>query len=77
VRAAGRAALERVLTEGLGEPTERLLVEHRRVRELANAATKLPATRPLTGSLKLPTAEQLASSSTASDTEEEPSAARA
>lgn len=67
VGAAGRAALERVLTESLGEPTERLLLEHRKVRELAKAATELPAARPLTGSLSLPTAEQLASSSTASD----------
>jgi len=64
VAAAGRAALERVLTEGLGEPTQRLLVEHRRVRELAQAATELPTGRPLTGALSLPTGEALAKSST-------------
>ncbi|MFE6969625.1 GTPase [Isoptericola sp. NPDC057653] len=64
VASAGRAALERVLSEGLGEPTQRLLVEHRRVRELAQAATELPTSRPLTGSLRLPTGGELAPSST-------------
>ncbi|CAM3613343.1 GTPase [Isoptericola cucumis] len=64
VATAGRAALERVLTESLGEPTRKLLVEHRRVRELAQAATELPAARPLTGTLRLPTEHELASSST-------------
>ncbi|GAA1711456.1 hypothetical protein GCM10009809_04620 [Isoptericola hypogeus] len=64
VSSAGRAALERVLTEGLGEPTQKLLVSHRRVRELAQAATELPTARPLTGSLRLPTEGELATSST-------------
>ncbi|MFC8599561.1 GTPase [Isoptericola sp. NPDC057191] len=64
VATAGRAALERVLSEGLGEPTQRLLVEHRRVRELAQAATELPTSRPLTGSLRLPTGAELSASST-------------
>ncbi|GAB3092156.1 GTPase [Isoptericola nanjingensis] len=64
VASAGRAALERVLSEGLGEPTQKLLHEHRRVRELAQAATELPTSLPLTGSLRLPTGSELAPSST-------------
>ena len=35
---AGRAAVERVLLKTLGEPTQRLLDEHRQVRELAQSA---------------------------------------
>lgn len=61
---AGRAALERVLQEGLGEPTQRLLGEHRRVRELAADARDVPASKPLTGSLRLPTAAEVVRSST-------------
>ncbi len=64
VAAAGRAALERVLAEGLGTPTQRILVEHRRVRELATSARDLPHARPLTGSLRLPTADEVDASST-------------
>ncbi len=35
---AGRAALEKVLADGLGAPTQKLLAEHRQVRVLAKAA---------------------------------------
>jgi len=38
VAVGGRAALENVLTEGLGTPTQHLLAELRRVRELAQSA---------------------------------------
>ncbi|MBL0887083.1 GTP-binding protein [Myceligenerans indicum] len=38
VLAAGRAAVERVLERTLGQPTQRLLDEHRQVRELAQSA---------------------------------------
>jgi GTP-binding protein EngB required for normal cell division len=64
VATAGRAALRQVLSDGLGTPTQRLLVEHRRVRELATSARDLPAGRPLTGSLNLPPAERAGRSST-------------
>ncbi|MCF4119729.1 50S ribosome-binding GTPase [Antribacter sp. KLBMP9083] len=57
VVASGRGALERVLVRTLGEPTQRLLDEHREVRELAQAARDdSPAVRlelapsPTTGS---------------------------
>jgi len=73
----GRAALERVLVEGLGEPTNRLLGEHRRVRELAVAAREVPQSTPLTGSLKLPTTGDLSQSSTEPAAREEPRTARA
>ncbi|WP_407318463.1 GTPase [Isoptericola halotolerans] len=52
----GRAALRDVLVQHLGEPTQRVLVDHRRVRELARSARDLPSSRPLTGALRLPTA---------------------
>ncbi|WP_159792255.1 GTPase [Puerhibacterium puerhi] len=55
VRQAGREALARVLVEGLGAPTQRLLAEHRRAHELAQAARDLPAAGPLTGAVRLPT----------------------
>ncbi|WP_425954613.1 GTP-binding protein [Xylanimonas sp. McL0601] len=42
----GRAALERVLAEGLGAPTQKLLAEHRKVRELAQSARDVPVARP-------------------------------
>ncbi|TWH34138.1 GTP-binding protein EngB required for normal cell division [Isoptericola variabilis J7] len=64
VASAGRAALEQVLTDGLGTPTQRLLVDHRRVRELAASARDLPHGRPLTGSRRLPTADEVGASST-------------
>jgi hypothetical protein len=38
VIASGRAALERVLQQTLGVPTQKLLDEHRAVRELAQSA---------------------------------------
>jgi GTP-binding protein EngB required for normal cell division len=74
---AGRAVLERVLVEGLGEPTQRLLGEHRRVRELATAARDVPTAEPLTGSLKLPTDADAAGSSTEPAARAEPHAAHA
>ncbi|ACZ30118.1 putative ABC transporter [Xylanimonas cellulosilytica DSM 15894] len=38
----GRAALEKVLADGLGLPTQKLLAEQRRVRRLAQSARDLP-----------------------------------
>jgi GTP-binding protein EngB required for normal cell division len=64
VRRAGREALSRVLVEGLGTPTQRLLAEHRRAHELAQAARDLPAAGPLTGAVKLPTTLTAPASST-------------
>ncbi|WP_402376302.1 GTPase [Isoptericola rhizosphaerae] len=52
----GREAVRDVLVRHLGEPTQRVLVDHRRVRELARSARDLPSSRPLTGALRLPTA---------------------
>jgi hypothetical protein len=42
VSGAGRAALEAVLVEGLGDPTRDLIAAHKRVRELASMARDLP-----------------------------------
>ncbi|WP_277212457.1 GTPase [Isoptericola croceus] len=52
----GREAVRDVLVQHLGEPTQRVLIDHRRVRELARSARDLPSSRPLTGALRLPTA---------------------
>ncbi|GAB2458911.1 hypothetical protein GCM10007967_11630 [Xylanimonas ulmi] len=46
VAAQGRTALERVLVDGLGTPTQRLLAEHRQVRDLAQGARETPVERP-------------------------------
>ncbi len=64
VATAGRAALSQVLADGLGAPTQRLLIEHRRVREIATSVRDLPHGRPLTGSLRLPTADEVDAPST-------------
>ena len=47
VIASGRAVLERVLRETLGVPTQRLLDEHRAVRELAQSARDAGPSAPL------------------------------
>ncbi|MFI9485644.1 GTP-binding protein [Promicromonospora sp. NPDC052451] len=47
VIASGRAALERVLRQTLGEPTQKLLDEHRAVRELAQSARDEGPSAPL------------------------------
>jgi GTP-binding protein EngB required for normal cell division len=47
VIASGRAALERVLQQTLGVPTQRLLDEHRAVRELAQSARDDGPSAPL------------------------------
>ncbi|PZR55182.1 ABC transporter [Xylanimonas oleitrophica] len=60
----GRSALEKVLVDGLGRPTQELLAEHRRVRELAEAALDRPVPPPLTGPVTLPPAEAVARPST-------------
>jgi hypothetical protein len=47
VIASGRAAIERVLQQTLGEPTQKLLDEHRAVRELAQSARDDGPSAPL------------------------------
>jgi hypothetical protein len=47
VIASGRAALERVLQQTLGAPTQKLLDEHRAVRELAQSARDDGPSAPL------------------------------
>ncbi|WP_418277423.1 GTPase [Isoptericola jiangsuensis] len=64
VRRDGREALRGVLVEHLGEPTQRVLVEHRQVRESALAAREMPSAQPLTGAVRLPTARDLKTAST-------------
>ncbi|MEG3615060.1 GTPase [Isoptericola haloaureus] len=65
VRTQGRRAIREVLVTRLGEPTQRVLVEHRQVRDYALSARELPSAAPLTGSVRLPTGDELATSSTA------------
>lgn len=55
VREAGLETIERVVLETMGGPTQSLLDDHRRVRELAQAACETDRLAPLTGSLRLPT----------------------
>jgi len=57
VLASGRGAVERVVQETMGKPTQKLLDEHRRVRELAQSARDTGKALPLTGPLTLPTAK--------------------
>ncbi|MNW59150.1 hypothetical protein D3C74_370510 [compost metagenome] len=64
VLASGRGAVERVVQETMGKPTQKLLDEHRRVRELAQSARDTGRTAPLTGALSLPTAHDLVAPST-------------
>ncbi|WP_402464558.1 GTPase [Isoptericola aurantiacus] len=64
VAAAGRAGIREVLVELLGEPTRRVLTEHRRVRELATSAREMPASRPLTGAVQIPTVAEISAPST-------------
>lgn len=55
VRAAGLEAIERVVLASMGDPTQILLDDHRRVRELAQSARDPKRSAPLTGALRLPT----------------------
>ncbi|MDO8151794.1 GTP-binding protein [Isoptericola sp. b408] len=64
VRSEGRRAVRDVLVARLGEPTERVLGEHRQVRDHALSVRELPSAAPLTGSHRLPTADEIAASST-------------
>ena len=66
VASQGRAAVRGVLVELLGEPTGKVLGEHRRVRELATGARDLPSSAPVTGAVRLPTDGDLATASTGS-----------
>ncbi|QAY62185.1 ABC transporter [Xylanimonas allomyrinae] len=63
VAAEGRAVLERVLADGLGAPTVRLLAAHRQVRELARSARESDVAGPGdTGASTSPTAGGLGAS---------------
>ncbi|MCB7136374.1 ABC transporter [Cellulosimicrobium marinum] len=64
VLASGRGAVERVVQEAMGRPTQELLDTHRQVRELAQAARDRSPAAPLTGAVRLPTGPGLGSSST-------------
>ncbi|MHA7132617.1 GTPase [Oerskovia turbata] len=64
VLASGRGAVERVVQEAMGKPTQRILDEHRRVRELAQSARENGRATPLSGPLTLPTAQDLGDVST-------------
>ncbi|TGJ94463.1 hypothetical protein DLJ96_19560 [Actinotalea fermentans ATCC 43279 = JCM 9966 = DSM 3133] len=64
VVASGHGAVERVVQETMGRPTQKLLDEHRRVRELAQSARDTGKASPLTGPLTLPTAQDLSDLST-------------
>jgi GTP-binding protein EngB required for normal cell division len=65
VAQAGRAALERVLGEGLGVPTKKVVDDHRRVRELASSARDVPVASPAGGQASPPPAAAPTRSSTA------------
>ncbi|WP_454860929.1 hypothetical protein [Promicromonospora soli] len=64
VIASGRAALERVLQQTLGTPTQRLLDEHRAVRELAQSARDDGPSAPLRLEENVTTGGQIPASST-------------
>jgi hypothetical protein len=64
VLASGRGAIERVVQESLGRPTQELLDTHRQVRELAQSARDRSPAVPLSGALRLPTGPELEGSST-------------
>lgn len=64
VRSAGLEAIERVVQESMGRPTQALLDRHRQVRELAQAARDRSPSAPLTGALRLPADQVAAGSST-------------
>lgn len=68
VRRAALEAIERVIQESMGEPTQVLLDDHRRVRELAQEARDSDRSSPLAGALRLPTADSGDSPSTESPT---------
>jgi parvulin-like peptidyl-prolyl isomerase len=68
VRRAALEAIERVIQESMGEPTQVLLDDHRRVRELAQEARDPDRSSPLAGALRLPTADSGDSPSTESPT---------
>ncbi|QAY70452.1 GTP-binding protein [Xylanimonas protaetiae] len=60
----GRAALEKVLADGLGLPTQKLLAEHKRVRTLAQSARDLPVAGAGSEGGSLPPGASAAASST-------------
>ncbi|WP_255372048.1 ABC transporter [Cellulosimicrobium sp. CUA-896] len=64
VVASGRGAIERVVQEALGRPTQELLDAHRQVRELAQSARDRSPAAPLSGALRLPTGPELEGPST-------------
>jgi hypothetical protein len=64
VLASGRGAVERVVQDAMGRPTQKILDEHRRVRELAQSARETGKASPLSGALTLPTAQHLGEVST-------------
>ncbi|MFH6691221.1 ABC transporter, partial [Cellulosimicrobium funkei] len=64
VLASGRGAIERVVQDAMGRPTQELLDLHRQVRELAQSARDKTPAAPLTGALRLPPGMDGAGSST-------------
>ena len=76
VLASGRGAIERVVQEAMGRPTQDLLDTHRQVRELAQSARDQTPAAPLTGALHLPTGAELEASSTGEGTTTDGAAAR-
>ncbi|MBD5787218.1 ABC transporter [Cellulosimicrobium terreum] len=75
VLASGRGAIERVVQETMGRPTQELLDAHRRVRELAQSARDRDPAAPLTGALRLPTGPDLTTPSTGDRPGPDPEAA--
>lgn len=68
VLASGRGAIERVVQDAMGKPTQDLLDTHRQVRELAQSARDKTPAAPLTGALRLPTGPDLGVPSTGGGT---------
>lgn len=62
----GKAAISAVVEQSFVEPTNVVLGEYRRVRDLATSARESERLAPVTGALRLPTADELAHSSTGS-----------
>ncbi|MDF2808815.1 MAG: transporter, partial [Cellulosimicrobium sp.] len=68
VLASGRGAIERVVQDAMGKPTQALLDTHRQVRELAQSARDKAPAAPLTGALRLPTGPEITGPSTGGGT---------
>ncbi|MGW6229426.1 ABC transporter, partial [Cellulosimicrobium cellulans] len=68
VLASGRGAIERVVQDAMGKPTQALLDTHRQVRELAQSARDKAPAAPLTGALRLPTGPEITGPSTGEGT---------